>query len=234
MTLFDVRLGWWGGNPARKSWKLGSPRIGFFPLLCELLGTASDDSDFLYLSDGGHFENLGIYELVRRRCKLIVACDASCDEDSTFADLHNAMKLCRTDFGAEIMLDDIASLKPTDTAGELLSGAHFTQGTIHYPGPPPEEGTIIYIKPTLVKGDPEDVLAYQKTNPGFPHDTTANQWFDEAHFENYRALGEAAGTWAIEGAIQKGIKDTIGYDAAFKSHAADGTVSVASMTAISG
>jgi hypothetical protein len=215
MTLFDVRLGWWTGNPTRKSWKRGSPLIGFGRLLCELLGRTSDDSNYLYLSDGGHFENLGIYELVRRRCKLIIACDASCDENYEFADLHNAMKLCRTDFGVEITLDDIASLKPTDTAGESRSRAHSVRGTIRYPGSPPEEGTIIYIKPTLVEGDPEDVLAYKNTNPHFPHDTTANQWFDEAHFENYRALGQAAGEWAID-AIKKEIKDTIGYDPALK------------------
>jgi hypothetical protein len=95
MTLFDVRLGWWSGNPAGKKWKNGSPTVGFYWLLAELLGSTDDDSDYVYLSDGGHFENLAVYELVRRRCKLIVACDASCDPGRGFADLHNAIEHCR-------------------------------------------------------------------------------------------------------------------------------------------
>ncbi len=218
MTLFDVRLGWWIGNPTGPQWSRGSPVVGFYWLLRELLGATTDDSRYLYLSDGGHFENLAIYELVRRRCKLIVACDASCDPSSDLADLHNAMEHCRTDFGVEITLDDIAPLKPTGTAGELRSGAHFVRGTIHYPETAHGDGTIIYIKPTLVEGDPQDVLAYSKTNTQFPHDTTANQWFDEAHFENYRALGETAGNAAASD-IADAIKNGIGYVAPLEEKA---------------
>ena len=62
MTLFDVRLGWWIGNPAHKKWKHGSPAIGFYWLVAELLGSTTDDSNYVYLSDGGHFENLAVYE----------------------------------------------------------------------------------------------------------------------------------------------------------------------------
>lgn len=214
MTLFDVRLGWWAGNPIRKSWQRGSPVVGFWRLLCELLGSTNDDSNYLYLSDGGHFENLAIYELVRRRCKVIVACDASCDEEYKFTDLHNAMERCRTDFGVEITLPDINSLKPTDAGGESRSKAHFVRGTIRYPDG--EKGTIFYVKPTLVDGDSADVLAYKKENPHFPHDTTANQWFDEAHFENYRALGQAAGEQAGE-AILEEFKEIIAYDPKLKA-----------------
>lgn len=210
MTLFDVRLGWWIGNPTSKWWRRGSPGIGFFRLLSELLGRTNDTSNFLYLSDGGHFENLGIYELVRRRCKVIVACDASCDKDYTMGDLHTAMEHCRTDFGVNITLDhDEDLLKPTDSQGELRSKQHFVIGTIHYPGR--AKGTIIYIKLTLVDGDPEDVLAYKRVNPHFPHNATIDQWFDEAHFENYRALGEAAGRSAIA-EIRGAIKHAVSYD----------------------
>ena len=210
MTLFDVRLGWWMGNPRRKQWRYGSPAIGFAWLLRELLGAATDESKYLYLSDGGHFENLAIYELVRRRCKLIVACDASCDPNFDLADLHNAMERCRTDFGVEISLGDVATLKPAGPPGELRSKVHFVRGLVHYPDPEHGDGTIIYIKPTLVEGDPQDVLAYGKTNPHFPHDTTANQWFDEARFENYRALGETAGESAA-GQIAQAIRNEIDY-----------------------
>jgi hypothetical protein len=200
MTLFDVRLGWWMGNPAGKRWRHGSPLIGFYWLLRELLGATNDDSAYVYLSDGGHFENLALYELVRRRCKLIVACDASCDPNGDLGDLHNAIERCRSDFGVEIVLENVAALKPQARPdGAVRSQAHFVAGRIRYnPASADEDGTIIYIKPTLVDGDPQDVLAHAKAHTSFPHDTTANQWFDETHFENYRTLGQAAGESAVE------------------------------------
>jgi hypothetical protein len=209
MTLFDVRLGWWIANPAGKRWQHGSPAIGFYWLLRELLGATNDESNYVYLSDGGHFENLALYELVRRRCKLIVACDASCDPACEFGDLHNAMERCRSDFGVEIVFDDLSPIKPKEDPakqGVLRSVVHFVTGKIRYtPDFPQEDGTIIYIKPSLVNGDPDDVLAYAGVNKTFPNDTTANQWFDETHFENYRALGQATGASAkdaIEAAIR--------------------------------
>jgi predicted acylesterase/phospholipase RssA len=202
MTLFDVRLGWWIGNPRGKGWENGSPRVGFACLLEELLGSTNDDSKYVYLSDGGHFENLAVYELVRRRCKLIIASDASCDSAYGFGDLHNAIERCRTDFGAEIVLDDLQEIAPkagADDPGTIRSEAHFAVGKIRYnPESPEEDGTIIYVKPALVAGDPDDVLAFAKKDKAFPHDTTANQWFDENHFESYRALGEATGSAASE------------------------------------
>jgi len=202
MTLFDVRLGWWIGNPRGKGWENGSPRVGFACLLQELLGSTNDDSKYVYLSDGGHFENLAVYELVRRRCKLIIASDASCDSAYGFGDLHNAIERCRTDFGVEIVLDDLQEIAPkpcTDDPGTVRSDAHFAVGKIRYnPDSPEEDGTIIYLKPALVAGDPDDVLAFAKNDKAFPHDTTANQWFDEDHFESYRALGEATGSAASE------------------------------------
>jgi len=212
MTLFDVRLGSWIGNPAGKRWQHGTPAIGFYWLLRELLGATNDESDHIYLSDGGHFENLAIYELVRRRCKLIVACDASCDPACEFGDLHNAMERCRSDFGVEIIFDDLSPIKPTDhpaKQGVLRSAAHFVTGRIRYtPDSPQEDGTIVYIKPSLVDSDPDDVLAYGELNKSFPNDMTANQWFDETHFENYRALGQAAGASAAD-AIDAVIKHVL-------------------------
>jgi predicted acylesterase/phospholipase RssA len=202
MTLFDVRLGWWIGNPRGKGWQNGSPRVGFACLLQELLGSTNDDSKYVYLSDGGHFENLAVYELVRRRCRLIIACDASCDSEYAFGDLHNAAERCRTDFGVEIVLSDLQDIAPKaspDDPGAARSVAHFAVGKIHYnPDLPGEDGTIIYLKPALVESDPCDVLAYARKDKAFPHDTTANQWFDEDHFENYRKLGEVSATAATE------------------------------------
>jgi hypothetical protein len=202
MTLFDVRLGWWIGNPREQNaWFHGGPGLGFYWLLRELFGATSDDSEYVYLSDGGHFENLAIYELVRRGCKLIVASDASCDPGSGFGDLHNAIERCRTDFGVEIEVDPIG-LKRQPQQG--LAQSHFAVGKIHYSDSPEDDGLIIYLRPTLVAGDPVDVLGYKLANPDFPDDTTANQWFDEAHFENYRDLGQVTGT-AAEATIREAV-----------------------------
>jgi kumamolisin len=185
MTLFDVRLGWWLGNPGKEKWVRGSPDVGFLCLLRELFGAASDESKYVYLSDGGHFENLAVYELVRRRCKLIVACDASSDSGYTFADLHNAMERCRIDFGVEI----------TRLTRDLVPqngrvGQHFDLCRIRYtPGKEADDGVLLYLKPGLKGDDPEDLLGYSQVNQAFPHDSTADQWFDEGRFENYRNLG---------------------------------------------
>jgi hypothetical protein len=207
MTVFDVRLGCWLANPegTTKKWRIGSPNVGFYWLLRELLGATSDDSKYLYLSDGGHFENLGIYELVRRKCKVIVACDASGDALCGFGDLHNAMERCRVDFGVEIEItaDEVGKITPTGMPPR--ASAHFATGSIHYtPGNPADDGILIYVKPALQASDSADLLGYSRMNPAFPNDSTVDQWFDESHFENYRALGEAAGRAAL-GRIKSAI-----------------------------
>jgi hypothetical protein len=67
MTFFNVRLGFWAGNPRNKNtWTVPCPPFGLKQLLCELFGVTDDNAKYVYLSDGGHFENLGVYELVKR------------------------------------------------------------------------------------------------------------------------------------------------------------------------
>jgi len=174
-------------------------------LLRELFGAASDDSKYVYLSDGGHFENLAVYELVRRRCKLIVACDASCDSGYAFADLHNAMERCRVDFGVEI----------TRVTRDLVPqngyvSQHFDLCRIRYtPGKEADDGLLLYIKPGLKTDDPEDLLGYSKVNQSYPHDSTADQWFDEERFENYRKLGYISAL-AAEKELRDRIADALG------------------------
>jgi len=80
LSVFNVRLGRWCGNPRHRSaWRKVSPRFGGLALINEVFGMMNSRSSFLNISDGGHFENLGIYELVRRRCRIVVAVDAGCD-----------------------------------------------------------------------------------------------------------------------------------------------------------
>jgi hypothetical protein len=104
MTLFNVRLGWWLGNPRSGSTRYADtgPRIALRPFFMEMFGLTSEKEPWVYLSDGGHFENLGMYEMVRRRCRLIVVSDAGCDPDYLFDDLGNALRKIWIDLGVRI------------------------------------------------------------------------------------------------------------------------------------
>lgn len=212
MTLFDVRLGRWFVNPTRPvptpkpnaarpaPSPRTSPRVGILHLISELFGLTDANSDYVYLSDGGHFENLGIYELVRRRCRLIVAIDASADRQFAFDDLGNAIRKCGTDLHVEIEIKvgQIALQQQSE-----FSKAHCVTGSIRYDkidkGAVP--GTLLYIKPSLLGTEFADLLNYRKTNSGFPHQSTADQWFDETQFEAYRALGYQSGKEALAQAV---------------------------------
>jgi hypothetical protein len=185
MTIFDVRLGWWLGNPRRdRTSALSSPRFGLAALISELLGSTDDETRFVNLSDGGHFDNMGLYELVRRRCSFILLCDAEQDGDYKFEGLGSAIRKCRVDFGAQIEINP-ERIKPQENGA--FSESHCAVGKIVYLDG--SKGTLLYIKASMTGDEPEDVLQYRAAQPHFPHETTADQWFGESQFESYRALG---------------------------------------------
>jgi hypothetical protein len=189
MTVFNVRLGRWCGNPVDASaWTRPGPLVAAWRLLRELLGLTTSTSRYVYLSDGGHFENLGLYELVRRRCRFVVACDAGQDQNLTFEDLGNAIRKCYADLGVPIEVN-VAPLRPRGE--ERRSEWHCAVGTIRYDLRDPDAvpGVLLYLKPSLIGDEPADVLHYASTDPTFPHQTTNDQWFDESQFESYRKLG---------------------------------------------
>jgi hypothetical protein len=201
LTMFNVRLGWWLENP-RRSWlafdpdgnpppgRTPYPRPSFAPaqLFQELIGQVGDDREFVYLTDGGHFDNMGLYELVRRRCYQIVICDAEEDVGPVFQGIGMAIRKCRIDFGVEIDLD---LQKLACDAQSRMSKVHWITGTIRYPetGTAPC-GTILYIKSSITGDESGDVLNYRLQDTAFPQDSTADQWFSESQFESYRRLGQ--------------------------------------------
>ncbi len=198
MTLFDVRLGWWLGNPRdEKTAGSSSPLFGLGYLFYELLGKTDDCAGFVNLSDGGHFENLGIYELVRRRCTYIVACDAEQDNQLTFGGLASAVRKCRIDFNVEI---DIDPSRITCAEETNRSRTHCVVGRINYPDA--TCGVLVYIKSSLTGEEPADVTEYAASHPDFPHHTTADQWFGESEFESYRKLGYHVATTTFEPALR--------------------------------
>ena len=62
LTMFNVRLGWWFPNPSRRRWKRNGLDFSLYYLTRELLGLADERREYLNVSDGGHFENLAVYE----------------------------------------------------------------------------------------------------------------------------------------------------------------------------
>ena len=186
MTMFNVRLGWWMGNPRHEgAWRQASPTLGLSSLVRELTGATTNTSAFVNLSDGGHFENLGLYELVRRRCRFIIAGDAEQDGELTFGGLGNAIRKCRTDFGVEIRIRP-DPIRARDEATRR-SKAHAVMGDVLYPGG--DRGLLCYLKSSLAGDEPGDVLEYALRVAEFPHESTADQFFDESQFESYRQLG---------------------------------------------
>jgi hypothetical protein len=151
-----------------------------------MLGLTTDVNPYVYLSDGGHFDNLGLWEMVHRRCKFIVVVDAGCDPEYTFADLANALRQVRIDQGVTIDLAPVTMGGAGQAAGARQP--HVLVGTIRYDDVG-GVGTLIYIKPALTGDEAVDVLNYQRSHPAFPHESTAEQWFSEAQFESYRMLG---------------------------------------------
>jgi hypothetical protein len=188
MTLFNARLGAWLGNPGppgKDSWKQPGPLSAIRSLIKEALGQTSDRSKFVYLSDGGHFENLGLYEMVRRRCRQIVVLDSGCDPDFTYDDLGNALRKIRIDLGIPITFPD-QHTRPLRERQRRCAVAIVEYSRVD---PECEDGFLVYIKPLLRGGEPPDVASYAAAHPAFPHQSTADQWFDESQTESYRSLG---------------------------------------------
>ena len=202
MSFFNVRLGWWMPNTrieSRADWGQMEPGNGLATLLAETLAGTSDAQDFVYLSDGGHFENLGLYEMVRRRCRHIVVVDATADADFSHDDLQSAVRKIRIDLGMSV---EFAHGLPT-AESVRRTGQPWALGRVVYrdidppdrahPGRPLPDGHLVYLKPALWDGLPLDVDRYAKSLPKrsspFPHQTTGDQFFDEAQFESYRMLG---------------------------------------------
>jgi len=184
MTLLDIRLDYWIANPARLDG--GRPPVfGVGPvyLLREYLGFLTETSPYVNVSDGGHIENLGVYELLRRRCRYIIACDSEADPKLHFGGLSEVLRQARIDFGIEIDIN----LQDVHRNCKGISRRPYALGRIKYGKD--EEGYLLYIKSSLPANMDEYVWEYWKRNPSFPHETTADQFFDEAQFEAYRALG---------------------------------------------
>lgn len=181
LTFLNARLGFWLRRPDGTS-TLSAP--GFLCLLREMTGFAmSETNRWINLSDGGHIENMALYELLRRRCKFIISIDGEADPESTFQGHLTLVRHAQIDFGIRIE-PDLTYLRPDITS--KFSQSHAMLARVRYP-----EGTglILYLKLSVTGDELEMIKRYRALNPDFPHQTTLDQFFDEEQFEAYRQLG---------------------------------------------
>lgn len=233
MRFLNLRLGYWMENPllqieSRKAWLPFWPNFINPGLWHGLLGArALEDSAFLELTDGGHFDNTGIYELIRRKLRLIIVADSGADADYSFDDISNLMERVRADFGTTIEfledrgLDDLVPRSGGDDA--FLTRLGFARrghavARIYYRKNPgvelDETGLLILIKPTIVAGLPHDIYNYRASHDTFPGQSTANQFFTERQLEAYRELGYQLTKRMIEdAAVSNWFPDHVGNSA---------------------
>ena len=198
MGFLNLRLGLWLENPYLiNTFKYYKPNLWlpglrdiFFPKFMD------EESRFIELSDGGHFENLGIYELIRREVDMIIVCDGAADKNFKFTDFANLVEKVRLDFGAiiEIDLDPLIPKKGDNHPyglKEMAAQGHVI-GKIWYRNKE-QPGFLVYIKTTLVPDLPADIYGYKLTHDSFPDESTGDQFFDEKQFEAYRELGYQLG-----------------------------------------
>jgi hypothetical protein len=209
MMLLNVRLGLWVGAPRAR--RRGVPNHFRPGLTYGVLGLGyKSTSNFVELSDGGHFDNLGVYELVRRRVRTIIVIDSEADPSTKLSALVSVAQRVRADFGVDIQVGTAAGqmspqIELSYPAGARCVAASYFVVPIVYPDGPP--GALIYVKSNMI-GDLSFVTkGYKAENADFPHDSTLNQFFSPAQFEAYRELGYRI-VESLIGPLQ--LKETIG------------------------
>jgi len=224
LALTNARLGVWLPHPQRvrarlienakraasgkppKQW-LSRPRFTY--LWREMTGRNTARAPFLYVSDGGHWENLGLVELLRRKCTTIYCVDASGDDEHSFTTIGEAIALARSELGVDIDLDP-SILGKADADDPVYCAADFAIGTITWPSAtdqPSVVGRLVFVKATVTKHAPWDVRAYKLRNPKFPNDSTLEQLYGDEKFESYRALGHDSMTRAHAASVAPSAVD---------------------------
>jgi hypothetical protein len=203
-VLLNLRAGVWLANP-RMARELQGDSPTFKPLIRptyavrELLGRNNLHSRYLYVVDGGHYESLGIVELLRRGCTTIYAVDACGTAPGSIRELGHAVALARAELGVEFDGVDPSMFVAAKIADP--NAAETDHAIIHYRFPAGGgKGTLVYIRKALVEDDatPADLIAYQRSHPAFPYDLSTDQFDDAGQFEAYRALGAFVTRHALE------------------------------------
>ncbi|MFZ1326026.1 MAG: patatin-like phospholipase family protein [Candidatus Contendobacter sp.] len=205
--LFGARLGYWALQFKEKQSANESQLIiwNYLPKLAmqwsELTANYDTAAPYCLLSDGGHFENTGVYPLISRKLPFIILVDCGADPQYRFTDLQELIRRTRIDHQVEITFysrGEAAKLFPNSKqisleilSPEEMSDNRSTRGVmlarIRYPDE--SFGTLLIIKPNLHEYLPLDIKVYARENSVFPQQPTADQFFDEAQWESYQRLG---------------------------------------------
>ncbi len=200
MSLLNIRLELWVGNPFFARTEKDATQIPTFlnpGLVSGIFQQAHTfDSGYLELTDGGHFENLALYELVRRRTRIILIVDGEADPKISLPSLVSAIRRMEEDFGATLAFEegmgpDTLMMHPKERypADARYATSPFMLGKLSYRHETEKDGLLIYIKSTLIEQIDFSTAGYLASNPEFPHQSTVDQFFDPAQFAAYRCLG---------------------------------------------
>jgi hypothetical protein len=199
MALLNIRLGVWLPAKEPNPNTTDTPRLierlrrgwrepGAFYVFREAFGWVSNRDKFLYVSDGGHWDNLGLIELLRTGVSTAFCIDCTLGKtDSGFSkSFAFAIQLARTELGLEIELDE----------GDQKAGANDDsmvrelRGT--YPGDAGRSTVqIVYVRPKITKSTPLDIVELKDKE--FPYHATQSLRYPHERFESYRRLGAQAG-----------------------------------------
>lgn len=216
MAVFDLRLGVWIPNPYRSTMRRTATEVrsrrsldpdaeelrkdtdtwrspGALYIFREAFGQNRLKHHYVYVTDGGHWENLGLVELLRRGCGDIVCIDGSGGDAKSFGTLSEAIALARADLGVDIAID----LSDMRSGEDGKSARGFAIGSITFPDADRTKGTLVYIRAVLTAGAPEDIASYAAKDAKFPNHPTTDQLFDDERFEAYRELGRYLTAQAI-------------------------------------
>ncbi len=189
LAVFNLRLGLWLPNPARIGAhrplrRFATPKLTY--LLKEVFGRCDPrDDPYVYVSDGGHWENLGLVELIRRRCRTIYCADASGDKEHSFATLGQAIELAAQECAAVVTID-LTALRPQP--GAALPETNVAIGHLTYADG--TTGTLVYGKLQVAQDSSTPVRAFRAVDRQFPRYFTFNLFLRERQFEHMVRLGE--------------------------------------------
>lgn len=204
LAILNIRLGSWLPNPMFKDiWGENRHCESFsrkprqFPrLFKEMLGRHSPADTHLYVTDGGHYDNLGLVSLIRQQCETIVCFDASADGTIGFSTIADAIMLSDAELGCSISFDPRPEMMPVDEGADWPVAEKAVQGaTITYASG--GKGRLIYCRASMAEDTPWSIESFRRRNKTFPNTSTGVQLFSDEMFENYRALGQYVGEQAL-------------------------------------
>jgi hypothetical protein len=236
LAIFNVRLGVWVPNPLlRHLWDPAIPEGGLSKeskkvrnrfkspprhlpwFMKEVFGQHAPTADFTYITDGGHYDNLGLLTLLRKGCRRIICFDAGGEDIDRFTSLAQAMMLAEAELDVRLDFNpspDLWPAVPKDGQSEDGGKKHWysrrasaadslpevqkdhTVVNLTFPDEP-KHGVLVYCKTTVTVDTAWSVKDYRIRNPNFPNIPTLRQLYDDERFEAYRELGAAAAPNAV-------------------------------------